>query len=181
MPSPPKPLEFGVQHVALTDPASAARARQCPARMMSGSSRGDAGLVDLSRPSKPTWSSSPSSAPPDCARPRRHRGRHATSPSPARKSSSWPAESSWKPPGAKAWRVLPVDSEHNAIFQCLEGRDPAEVSRLILTASGGPFRTWPRRPNRHRHPRPGAEASHLGTWAGRSPSTPPRSSTKAWK
>ncbi len=39
--------------------------------------------------------------------------------------------------------VLPVDSEHNAIFQCLEGRSPEEVSRLILTASGGPFRTWP--------------------------------------
>ena len=38
--------------------------------------------------------------------------------------------------------VLPVDSEHNAIFQCLEGRAPEEVSRLILTASGGPFRTW---------------------------------------
>ncbi len=40
-------------------------------------------------------------------------------------------------------RILPVDSEHNAIFQCLEGRDPATVRRLILTASGGPFRTWP--------------------------------------
>lgn len=39
--------------------------------------------------------------------------------------------------------VLPVDSEHNAIYQCLEGREPAEVSRLILTASGGPFRQWP--------------------------------------
>ena len=37
-------------------------------------------------------------------------------------------------------RVLPVDSEHNAIFQCMEGRNPAEVKRLILTASGGPFR-----------------------------------------
>ncbi len=41
---------------------------------------------------------------------------------------------------AKGVRVLPVDSEHNAIFQCLEGRDPATVRRLILTASGGPFR-----------------------------------------
>lgn len=40
-------------------------------------------------------------------------------------------------------RILPVDSEHNAIFQCLEGRDPAHVKKLILTASGGPFRTWP--------------------------------------
>ena len=36
-------------------------------------------------------------------------------------------------------RMLPVDSEHSAIFQCLEGRDPACVKRLILTASGGPF------------------------------------------
>ena len=40
----------------------------------------------------------------------------------------------------KGVKILPVDSEHNAIFQCLEGRDPAHVSRLILTASGGPFR-----------------------------------------
>jgi len=37
-------------------------------------------------------------------------------------------------------RVLPVDSEHNAIFQCLEGKQPADVRRIILTASGGPFR-----------------------------------------
>jgi 1-deoxy-D-xylulose-5-phosphate reductoisomerase len=36
--------------------------------------------------------------------------------------------------------ILPVDSEHNAIHQCLHGRDAAEVKRLILTASGGPFR-----------------------------------------
>jgi 1-deoxy-D-xylulose-5-phosphate reductoisomerase len=41
----------------------------------------------------------------------------------------------------KAVRVLPVDSEHNAIFQCLDGRDASSVRRLILTASGGPFRT----------------------------------------
>jgi 1-deoxy-D-xylulose-5-phosphate reductoisomerase len=40
-------------------------------------------------------------------------------------------------------RILPVDSEHNAIFQCLEGRDLVQVRRLILTASGGPFRAWP--------------------------------------
>lgn len=43
----------------------------------------------------------------------------------------------------KGVKVLPVDSEHNAIFQCLEGRSPDQVSRLILTASGGPFRTLP--------------------------------------
>jgi len=43
----------------------------------------------------------------------------------------------------KGARVLPVDSEHNAIYQCLEGRDPATVRRVILTASGGPFRETP--------------------------------------
>ncbi|HWB59335.1 MAG TPA: 1-deoxy-D-xylulose-5-phosphate reductoisomerase [Chthoniobacteraceae bacterium] len=43
----------------------------------------------------------------------------------------------------KGVKVLPVDSEHNAIFQCLENRNPAEVRRLILTASGGPFRKLP--------------------------------------
>ncbi|HYL58755.1 MAG TPA: 1-deoxy-D-xylulose-5-phosphate reductoisomerase [Candidatus Acidoferrales bacterium] len=37
-------------------------------------------------------------------------------------------------------RLLPVDSEHNAIFQCLEGRGRASLKRIILTASGGPFR-----------------------------------------
>jgi 1-deoxy-D-xylulose-5-phosphate reductoisomerase len=37
--------------------------------------------------------------------------------------------------------LLPVDSEHNAIFQCLVGSDEHSISRIILTASGGPFRT----------------------------------------
>jgi 1-deoxy-D-xylulose-5-phosphate reductoisomerase len=36
--------------------------------------------------------------------------------------------------------ILPVDSEHNAIHQCIHGRSPSEIRRLILTASGGPFR-----------------------------------------
>src|SRR5437879_997234 len=36
--------------------------------------------------------------------------------------------------------VLPVDSEHNAIFQCLEGKQATDIRRIILTASGGPFR-----------------------------------------
>ena len=38
--------------------------------------------------------------------------------------------------------LLPVDSEHSAIFQALAGQRPEDVARLILTASGGPFRTW---------------------------------------
>ncbi|HUR98230.1 MAG TPA: 1-deoxy-D-xylulose-5-phosphate reductoisomerase [Pyrinomonadaceae bacterium] len=38
--------------------------------------------------------------------------------------------------------ILPVDSEHNAIHQCLRGEKKREVKRLVLTASGGPFREW---------------------------------------
>jgi 1-deoxy-D-xylulose-5-phosphate reductoisomerase len=38
--------------------------------------------------------------------------------------------------------ILPVDSEHNAIHQCVHGRNPGEIRRLILTASGGPFREF---------------------------------------
>ena len=40
--------------------------------------------------------------------------------------------------------ILPVDSEHSAIFQCLVGQDASAVEKVILTASGGPFRTTPR-------------------------------------
>lgn len=39
-------------------------------------------------------------------------------------------------------QILPIDSEHSAIWQCLVGESPESVRRLILTASGGPFRTW---------------------------------------
>lgn len=45
---------------------------------------------------------------------------------------------------ARGVRILPVDSEHNAIFQCLEGHAVAEVHRVYLTASGGPFYGWDR-------------------------------------
>jgi 1-deoxy-D-xylulose-5-phosphate reductoisomerase len=47
------------------------------------------------------------------------------------------ALAAWKRGGG---RVLPVDSEHSALFQCLDGRDPESVHSLVLTASGGPFR-----------------------------------------
>jgi len=44
---------------------------------------------------------------------------------------------------ARGRSLLPVDSEHSAIFQALAGAPRERVRRLILTASGGPFRTWP--------------------------------------
>ena len=39
-------------------------------------------------------------------------------------------------------KVIPVDSEHSAIYQCLVGEDPQTIKKLIITASGGPFRTF---------------------------------------
>ena len=40
--------------------------------------------------------------------------------------------------------IVPVDSEHSAIFQCLTGRRPGELRKILLTGSGGPFRGWTR-------------------------------------
>jgi len=57
--------------------------------------------------------------------------------------------------------ILPVDSEHNAIHQCLHGRSVSDVRRLILTASGGPFREWP--PERLKTVRP-EDALRHPTW-----------------
>ena len=44
----------------------------------------------------------------------------------------------------KGVKIIPIDSEHSAIFQCLEGRTKDDLKRILLTASGGPFRTLPR-------------------------------------
>lgn len=44
---------------------------------------------------------------------------------------------------AHSARILPVDSEHSAVFQALVGEDPAAIERIIITASGGAFRDWP--------------------------------------
>jgi 1-deoxy-D-xylulose-5-phosphate reductoisomerase len=59
-------------------------------------------------------------------------------------------------------RLLPVDSEHNAAFQCLEGHRTADVRRLVLTASGGAFRDWPLEQLAHATP---ADALKHPNWA----------------
>lgn len=59
-------------------------------------------------------------------------------------------------------RLLPVDSEHNAVFQCLEGHPGSTVSRVILTASGGAFRDWPVERLAHATP---ADALRHPNWA----------------
>jgi 1-deoxy-D-xylulose-5-phosphate reductoisomerase len=58
--------------------------------------------------------------------------------------------------------LIPVDSEHSAILQCLEGYDMDSVSRLVLTASGGPFRGWSAEQLRSASP---AKALNHPTWS----------------
>ena len=58
--------------------------------------------------------------------------------------------------------ILPVDSEHSAIFQCLQGAGPNRPVRILLTASGGPFRTW-KKEDIHRATR--AQALKHPNWA----------------
>ncbi|MBQ6399530.1 MAG: 1-deoxy-D-xylulose-5-phosphate reductoisomerase [Clostridia bacterium] len=58
--------------------------------------------------------------------------------------------------------LLPVDSEHSAIFQCLQAAGPNPAERILLTASGGPFRTWD--PERIRRATP-AEALRHPNWS----------------
>jgi 1-deoxy-D-xylulose-5-phosphate reductoisomerase len=59
-------------------------------------------------------------------------------------------------------RILPVDSEHSAVFQCIEGHSGASVRRVFLTASGGAFRDWPAERLREATP---ADALKHPNWA----------------
>ena len=63
---------------------------------------------------------------------------------------------------AHGGRLLPIDSEHCAVHQCLDGRRPEDVRRLVLTASGGPFRKRPRETFDRVTP---AEALNHPTWS----------------
>jgi 1-deoxy-D-xylulose-5-phosphate reductoisomerase len=62
---------------------------------------------------------------------------------------------------ARGGRLLPIDSEHCALHQCLDGRSASEVRRLVLTASGGPFRNRPQETFASVSPR---EALNHPTW-----------------
>lgn len=63
---------------------------------------------------------------------------------------------------ASGARLLPVDSEHNAVFQCLQGHDAADIARITLTASGGAFRDWPAERLAHVTP---ADATKHPNWS----------------
>lgn len=63
---------------------------------------------------------------------------------------------------ARPGQIVPVDSEHSALAQCLRGGTPDEVAKLILTASGGPFRGWSAEDLRHVTPE---QAGAHPTWS----------------
>ena len=64
--------------------------------------------------------------------------------------------------GRGCGELIPVDSEHSAILQCLEGYDMSSVARMVLTASGGPFRGWSREEVSQVHP---SQALDHPTWS----------------
>jgi len=76
--------------------------------------------------------------------------------------------------------LLPVDSEHSAAFQCLEGRTPDQVGSLVLTGSGGPFRGRTRDELEDVAPDEALARTRPGRWARRSRSTPRPWRTRVW-
>lgn len=134
--------EFNVPHVALADPtAAAATASLLPAG--TALHRGASGLVDLVEATRPdlvlvaivgTAGLRPALAAIAAG---------ADLAVASKEILVMAGETVMAAAREKGVRLLPVDSEHNAIFQCLEGRDPDSVARLLLTASGGPFRALP--------------------------------------
>ena len=98
------------------------------------------GTTLRSRPrgAAPTSSSTGSPARSGCARRWRPWPRARCWRWPTRSRSSWAAR--WSRPRPRPDQIVPVDSEHSAIAQCLRGGRAEEVRRLVVTASGGPFR-----------------------------------------
>jgi len=134
--------ETGVRQVALTDEAAAAKARALlPADVVLHV--GAQGLVDLVNASDAdmvlvaivgTAGLAPALAAIE-------RGMHLAVAS--KEILVMAGEAVTEAAKRKNVNLLPVDSEHNAIFQCLEGHRNSEVRRILLTASGGPFRQMP--------------------------------------
>ncbi|TDU81223.1 1-deoxy-D-xylulose 5-phosphate reductoisomerase [Prosthecobacter fusiformis] len=134
--------ETGVKHVALTDDAAAAKARTLLPDDVT-LHVGSQGLVDLVRASDADMvlvaivgvaGLAPALAAIE-------EGKHLAVAS--KEILVMAGEAVMAAAKRKGVHVLPVDSEHNAIFQCLEGHRSSDVRRLLVTASGGPFRQLP--------------------------------------
>jgi 1-deoxy-D-xylulose 5-phosphate reductoisomerase len=82
--------------------------------------------------------------------------------------------------GTGAGEVVPVDSEHSAILQCITGHPAAQVRRVVLTASGGPFREWSAERLASATVRMRFD-TRRGGWGGRSQSTARPWRTRLWR
>ena len=131
--------ETGVKQVALTDAVAAKKARDLLPRDVE-IFVGEKGLVDLVRASDAdmvivaivgTAGLAPGLAAIEC-------GKHLAVAS--KEILVMAGEAVMSAASKHRVDILPVDSEHNAIFQCLEGHKHSEIRRILLTASGGPFR-----------------------------------------
>jgi 1-deoxy-D-xylulose-5-phosphate reductoisomerase len=131
--------ETGVKQVALTDAVAAKKARDLLPRDVN-IFIGEKGLVDLVRASDAdmvivaivgTAGLAPALAAIEC-------GKHLAVAS--KEILVMAGEAVMSAAAKHSVNILPVDSEHNAIFQCLEGHKHSEIRRILLTASGGPFR-----------------------------------------
>ena len=109
---------------------------------------------------------------------RRRPGPHPRRRSAAAPMSAWPTRRPWSAPATSCCArsqqagatLLPVDSEHNAIFQSLADGNRGAVEKIVLTASGGPFRTATLEEMDARHAGGRACATRSGRWAPRSAS-----------
>ena len=140
--------ETGVKQVALTDLEAAKKAREFLARDVEVFA-GEDGLVDLVRASDAdmvivaivgTAGLAPALAAVEG-------GKHLAVAS--KEILVMAGEAVMSAAAKHGVNILPVDSEHNAIFQCLEGHRHSAIRRILLTASGGPFRTMPREQIQH--------------------------------
>ena len=134
--------ETGVKQVALTDAEAAKKARAMLPRDVEIFS-GAQGLIDLVRASDAdmvivaivgTAGLAPALAAIEC-------GKHLAVAS--KEILVMAGEAVMSAAAKHGVNILPVDSEHNAIVQCLEGHQHSEIRRILLTASGGPFRQTP--------------------------------------
>ena len=155
--------QLGVSTVAVADePLDPRCARRCPASRCSSARRRRPSSPDAAR----TWSSTASRAAWVSAR-RSRPSRAGSTLALANKESLVVGGRLVQAARQRPDQIVPVDSEHSAIAQALRGGARPEVRRLVLTASGGPFRGWAHDDVKAVTPRAGARAPDLVDGTGR--------------
>lgn len=131
---------YGVEHVALADIRAAPGAAALPTGALRGPDAALRLIEAIARPGDMVMAAMVGSAGLAPTLAAIERGCHVAL---ANKETLVAAGALVMPAVARAGvRLLPVDSEHSALWQCMRAGEPRQVRRVVLTASGGPFRTW---------------------------------------